>query len=192
MTVEPLSNTSSQHAHLYLRPPRKNMAPTHPFGFSGTHRVSAHQGSATQAPSGNFSSVLSPEEALLRALQACPPSWPNTARRVRLFREESSEADWDGQGTLPVQAVTWQDALLGAIRAAVATEGEETWPEPSISPCGDGSVHVSWWFKEPNLEARFETRDGRFVWSVYQGNDERASGEASLQALRDELRGALG
>lgn len=131
--------------------------------------------------------LVSPVQGLL-VLQCRARGWSDVAHRVEVLAPEAAVAGWEGPGTLAVAPGTWDDALEAVTRAP------ESWPEPTVGPCPDGSMHVSWWLAEPGQKVLIETRDGRFVWTVSnkENKPEARMGEATSPGqLWEELRRGL-
>jgi hypothetical protein len=114
------------------------------------------------------------EEALEKAKTL---GWSRLVDRVIDQEDETRMSAWEGIGSVAISLATWCDAVDGSLQGKHSDESP--WQEPFVSACGDGSVHISWYFCETRQEIRFETRDGRYLWTTFVEDQERGGGEAS-------------
>lgn len=57
--------------------------------------------------------------------------------------QRATERDgWDDQGGVAVVATTWAEAHR--MLSLIARQPGPALPNPFVSPCGDGSVHLTW------------------------------------------------
>jgi hypothetical protein len=63
------------------------------------------------------------------------------SRQLRRLSAMTSVGNWDDEGGAAIPAQRWDKAREFCIRAAASFRGL---PQPSVSPCGDGDIHITW------------------------------------------------
>lgn len=107
---------------------------------------------------------------------------------MRTQQDESAVPNWDDEHGIPTTDADWRAAL------ALAARVEREMPclaAPRSSPCGDGSVHLTWY--RDGTRITIDRCGARAFYSVATSNDDYLSGASdSDDQVIDLLKKYLG
>jgi hypothetical protein len=95
---------------------------------------------------------------------------------------ETTAPNWDFEGAPSIPVEEWEHALSLCDQVLRSTE----LPEPAVSPCGDGTIHLRW-TRRDGATVLIEMRGSQFWWSS-RVNGQRSRGEL---ASAEEVVGLL-
>jgi len=84
---------------------------------------------------------------------------PSLRLRVDRLARMSAEAGWDHLRSRAITGTTWKRVI-----DLLELTGS---PEPFVSPCSDGSVHLNW--TNNNDSFLVEVSDGKVDWTIVEG-----------------------
>ena len=113
-----------------------------------------------------------------------PDNQKSTHAQLKRLASETAMAGWDHEGGVPIHAQIWSHAwnLYLEVKRHVAAA-----PEPSIGPCGDGTVHLNFDTGTTARRLVIEVHPSGLYWSArnVEGQDTSGRFVNANAALRD-------